>query len=543
MIRKLFTSKISSIASAALVISIAGLASRILGVIRDRVLAGQFGAGAQLDMYYAAFRVPDLVYNLIVLGALSAGFIPIFTSLLKSEDRGAYEKNKNAWDLVNSVINIFFIVLVIVCSGLLIFAHKLVPLIAPGFTASQLATTTILTRIMFLSPILLGLSGIFGGVLQSFKRFFVYSLAPIMYNLGIIFGALFLVDIFDIYGLAVGVILGSFLHLIIQVPIVFKLGYRYKFLFNYKDKDLIEIFKLMVPRLLALATAQINLFVVTIFGSILAVGSIAVYNFATNLQSFPVGLVGIAFAIAAFPTLSAAFAKKDFAKFNEKFEQTFRLIVFAIIPLTVLFIVLRIQITRVVLGTGQFDWTDTILTADCLGLFAVSLFAQALIPLLVRAFYARHNTMMPFWAGLISAIINIILSWIFIDSLQVLGLALAFSISQIANFMILIVLLKFYLGKFGAAKIILSFVKIAVASLIMGLVVQGLKYILAQLVDMQKLWGIFTQGFVAGIAGLAVFALFCLLFKCPEFNIIVSSLKRRLLKKVKIDSESIRRVE
>lgn len=543
MIKKLLTGKISSIASAAIVISAAGLASRVLGVVRDRVLAGQFGAGAELDMYYAAFRVPDLVYNLIVLGALSAGFIPIFTGLLKNEAKENYSDNKKAWDLVNSVVNVFFVALVIICSLLFIFVHKLVPLITPGFTASQLAVTINLTRLMFLSPIFLGISGIFGGVLQSFKRFFIYSLAPIMYNLGIIFGALFFVDLWGVYGLAIGVIVGAFLHLMIQVPMVFKLGFRYKLLFRYKDKNLIEIFKLMVPRILALATAQINLFVVTILGSTLAAGSIAVYNFATNLQSFPVGLIGISFAIAAFPTLSAYFAKNNEKEFKNKLQQTFRLILFAIIPLTVLLLILRIQITRVILGSGQFDWHDTILTADSLGLFSLSLFAQALIPLLARAFYARHNTMVPFVAGLLSAIINVFLSWILIDYFSVLGLALAFSISQIINFIILFVFLRLYLGSLQEIQIIKSFCKVGAASFVMGLVIQALKYPLSQIVNMQKLWGIFLQGFLAGIAGIIVFIILCKIFKCQEFDSIVSGVKRRLFKKVELKSEGIREVE
>jgi len=184
-IKKILNAKTSSIVSGAAIISLASLASRFLGVIRDRVLASEFGAGAELDMYYAAFRVPDLIYNLVILGALSAGFIPVFTSLLKKYDKEGYKENKQAWDLVNNVLNTVLIFLTIVCAFLFIITPWLMKYIAPGFEGEQLRITTNLTRIMFLSPIFLGISGIFGGVLQSFKRFLMFSFAPIMYNIGI----------------------------------------------------------------------------------------------------------------------------------------------------------------------------------------------------------------------------------------------------------------------------------------------------------------------------------------------------------------------
>jgi putative peptidoglycan lipid II flippase len=543
MIRKLLTSKISSIASAAVVIALAGLASRFLGLIRDRVLASEFGAGAELDMYNAAFRAPDLIYNLVIFGALAAGFIPIFTGLLKKEDDEKYSANKQAWDLVNNVINVFAMILIAVCVILFIFADKLVPLIAPGFSASQMATTVSLTRLMFLSPIFLGLSGIIGGVLQTYKRFLAFSLAPIMYNLGIITGALLLVPYLGIYGLVVGVVAGAFLHFIVQVPVAVKLGWRYKFIFNLKDKNLREIFRLMIPRVIGLAATQLNLFVVTIFGSLLAAGSISIYNFANNLQSFPLGLIGLSFALAAFPTLSSAYAKKDYQEFNQRLASTFKLITFAIVPLTALFIILRIQIVRVVLGAGAFDWQATQLTADALGLFAVSLFAQCLIALLSRAFFARHNTFIPLVAGLAAAIVNIFLCYILVEPFGVLGLALAFSISAILDFAVLMIVLRWHIGNWGEARIVLAFLKVTGASIVLAAVAQSLKDPIASVVDMNKFWGIFTQGAVCGLAGLLAFCVMCKLLKCQEFDIIIASVKRRLFKKVEVKSESIRTVE
>jgi len=193
--------------------------SRALGILRDRVLAGEFGAGSELDMYFAAFRIPDLLFNLLVLGALSAGFIPVFTTYLSNK--------KKAWELVNIILNLIFVALVLITILLIILTPWLVKLITPGFSLEQLQITATLTRIMFLSPIFLAISGIFGSVLQSFKRFFIFSLAPIMYNVGIIIGALFFVPYLGIYGLAWGVVFGAMLHMAIQFPLIIYLGYRY----------------------------------------------------------------------------------------------------------------------------------------------------------------------------------------------------------------------------------------------------------------------------------------------------------------------------
>ena len=309
MLKKLVNLEIKSITAGAFVIALFSLVAKILGLLRDRILAGEFGAGDWLDIYYASFRIPDLVYNLIVLGAVSAGFIPVFSKVYASSRKG-----ENGWKLVNNLITLGGIFLVIVSLVLIFFSDKLVYLIAPGFTAEKLEYTIAMSRIMFLSPILLGISSILSGVLQTFKRFFIFSLAPIMYNLGIIIGALFFVDIWGIYGLAWGVIFGAFLHMLIQLPQVFKLGFRFKPIIKI-TRDLKKIIGMMGPRSLSLVINQANLVVVTIIASGLVAGSLAIFNFANNLQFLPITLIGVSFAISAFPTLASAANKKDMEKF------------------------------------------------------------------------------------------------------------------------------------------------------------------------------------------------------------------------------------
>lgn len=520
-------------------IALVGLLSRVLGVVRDRILASRFGAGDELDIYYAAFRVPDLVYNLLVLGVLSAGFIPVFVGLIRREEGSSYGENESAWNLVNNILNILALFLFVSCSILAALCPWLVPLITPGFSGDKLQLTINLTRIMFLSPILLGLGGVFGGVLQSYKRFLIFSLAPVLYNLGIIFGALFLVGRYQLYGLAFGVILGAALHLLVQIPPVFRLGFGYRAMMNFKDANFIKIMKMMGPRILGLASAQLNLIVITVFASILAAGSLAVFNLANNLQSFAIGLFGVSFSLAAFPALSKSFADADIDQFKNIFHRTFRQILFFVVPCSILLIILRAQIIRVILGAGKFDWGDTVLTADSLGLFAISLFAQSLLPLLARTFYARHNTKIPFYASFISLIANVALSWWLIGEMGVLGLVLGFSISSIINLAVLVVWLKLRVQNVFHGGILLSLAKISFASLLMGVAAQYVKTGLGHLVDMQRVWGVFTQGFAAGMAGIIVFIVVGYLLNMEELLTFIAGIKRKLGKGVDTAKEGI----
>ncbi|KKQ61584.1 MAG: putative peptidoglycan lipid II flippase MurJ [Parcubacteria group bacterium GW2011_GWE2_38_18] len=534
MIKKLFNGQITSISTAALLVALSSLVSRLLGVFRDRILAGEFGAGDTLDIYYAAFRVPDLIFNLLILGALSAGFIPLFTKLLGDEKE---LKNKHeVWSFTSNIINILGLALIALSVLAIIFSEPIMRLFAPGFDAEKLQSTVMLSRIMFLSPLFLGLSGIFGGVLQSFKRFFVYSLAPIMYNIGIIVGALYLVPIYGIYGLAWGVVLGALMHLLIQLPSIFSLGFRYEFKLNIRNQNILTVGRMMIPRTLSLAIAQINLLVSTAIASTLAVGSLAVFNFANNLQSFPIGIFGISFATAVFPTLSAQVNDKP--KMINSFSWTLRQILFFIIPATVLFLVLRAQIVRVILGTGLFNWEDTILTIRTLGYFSLSLFAQASIPLLVRMFYAKQNSKKPFYIGLVSVLCDIILSLWLSKYLGVAGIALAFSIANVINFTLLWIFLRKEMGNLDEWKILVSVAKFFVGGIFCGITSQLAKTIVWPFVDMSKLWGIFTQGAIAGLSGLAVYLIICGLFKSEELSSFWNGFKRRLpWKKIQVGDQ------
>lgn len=493
----LWSSESRTVGTAAFVIAFAGIASRFLGFLRDRVLASQFGAGDVLDAYYAAFRLPDLIYGLLVLGALSAAFVPVFTELLTKEKREA------AWRLTSGVLHTTLFS--VGCFSLLgiLFAPLLTHFLAPGFHDEKKELVTSLTRIMLLSPLFLSVSAVFGGVLVSFKQFAAYSFAPVFYNVGIIFGALFLTSIFGPAGLAWGVVIGSFLHMMAQYPAMRRAGFQHYagLLAAWRDENVRRVLKLMIPRSLGMAVNQVSLLVMTIFASTLVSGSLAAFTLANNIQSVPLGLFGIAFSLAAFPALSLFAAKKGDKDFFLMFAETGRKILFFVVPISLFIIIFRAQCVRVILGSGNFDWQDTIATFEVLKFLAISLFAQSLIPLFARAFFALQNTKTPLYIALFSEAIHIALIPLLLPYYEVQGLAIAFSISSILNFSLLYFFLRRKLSFWEDAIIVVPVMKIVLASLLAGAVAQISKSVFALTTDELDT---FVEVFLQLISGFAI---------------------------------------
>jgi putative peptidoglycan lipid II flippase len=351
-----------NITSAAFILAGASFVSLLLGLFRDRLLARNFGLGDELDIYYAAFRIPDFISMVLILGAIGAAIIPIFSEHL-------VRNREEAFKYLSNLLNLFLIFLILICGILFIFAPNLVSWIAPGFLAEKKELTVLLTRIMFLSPIFLGISNIISGILRVFKRFLITSLAPIMYNLGIISGILFFVPRIGLPGLAWGVVLGGFLHFLIQLPILIKVGFQPKKILNISEPSFLKTLKLTIPRSIGLAATQINLIVVTAIASTLAAGSIGAFNLAESLSRPLLTLIGISFSTAAFPALSLAFSKKNKEKFTKIFFSTFNKILFFILPLSLLLFVFRDLLVKIILRAGKFGLVDVHLTAACLGMF------------------------------------------------------------------------------------------------------------------------------------------------------------------------------
>jgi len=515
------------VVSAALILAVAALGSRLVGLLRERVLTTTFGAGDTFDAFVAAFRLPDLIFNLIVVGALSAAFIPLFTEKLVN---GKGRNHDDAFDFGVSVLNMVLLAVAALSLVYALLADVLVPLITPGFSGDKLTQTIMLSRIMALQPVILSVSFVFSGVLNSFKRFVAYALAPILYNVGIIIGAVYLVPRFGVAGLGWGVVLGAVLHMLVQLPSVLAVGWRWRPVMRWSNRDVKNLRRMIIPRVFGLAGQQVNLFLVTIIGSTLAAGSITVFHLANNVQSLPIGMFGIAFAQAAFPTLAEQVARREQKAFRDTLTRTFRYILFFIIPASVFFFLLRAQIIRVLFGDGAFDWEDTILTFETFGLLLLSLFAQATIPLLTRAFYVRQNTSIPVIVSLISMVANIGLAVWLASIFGVQGLALAFSIAAILNLLLLLGTLHWQLDGFNDREVLIGLAKITLAAVVAGVVLQLLKYPLEAIVDMQRFWGVLVQAAGSFLGGVAVYLGMCVLLQCEE----LAAIRRYVPRKAKL---------
>lgn len=508
-----------------MLIASAAIASRFLGFIRDRILASQFGAGDVLDAYYAAFRIPDFIYGFLVLGALSAAFTPVFTGLLVEN------KKEEAWKLTSDILHSVLFSVGVFSIGGIIFAPLLIDWITPGFGADKQETVVMLTRVMFLSPLMLAVSAVFGGALVSFKQFVAYSLAPILYNIGIISGALFLVPIMGVAGLAWGVVLGSFLHMLVQYPSLRGLGFRYRpHFFNFwKDETLRRVVKLMIPRSFAMGVNQISLLIVTVFASTLASGSLTVFTLANNIQGVPLGLFGAAFSLAVFPSLSLFIAEKKEKDFFITLSQTARRILFFVLPVSIFMIIFRAQFVRVILGAGYFDWEDTILTFEVLKFLAISLFAQSLVPLFSRAFFALQNTKTPLYVSLVSETLNIILILVLLPKYAIFGLAIAFSASSVLNLALLYIFLRKKIFFWNDREFLSPMVNIFLAALAAGAVAQVSKSMFALTAnELDTFAEVFLQlAFGLAIGGVS-FVLLCHWFRIDELEMV----KRFILYKV-----------
>ena len=452
MIKNIFDHQAKTINKAAFVVAATSFLSALLGLFRDRLLAGKFGAGDELDIYYTAFRIPDFLTMVLIMGAISAAITPIFSQHL-------VRSREEAWKFLANLLNLFLFILIVVSLILIIFVPQLIQFIAPGFSSEKKELTILLTRIMFLSPFLLGIGNILSSVLCVFRRFLIASLTPIVYNLGIIFGILFFVPVMGLKGLALGVVFGGALYVLIQLPALFKLGFNSRRIFNFKDESFRKVVKLSIPRSIGLAAGQINLVVMTVIASKLASGNITVFNLAENLSRPILTLIGISFSTATFPSLALAFSKQNKDKFFQIFSETFSKIIYFILPLSFLLFIFRDLVVKIILKVGKFGLTDTRLTAACLGLFALGLFAQSLVLLLAKGFYALGNTKIPALASVLTMLINIplgvnfcsafifskLLSGIFTQllslqnfkNIEVIGLPLAFSISATFQFILL----------------------------------------------------------------------------------------------------------
>ncbi len=501
-ISSFITQKQGSILSAAAVIMVTVLLSRIFGLLRDRLLASQFSVD-DLGIYFAAFRLPNLLFELLVMGALATAFIPVFTEYLVKN------KDKEAFTMAAYAINLSVLVVGICMIPLIIFARQISYFLVPGFSESQRNLMVAFTQIMLVGQLIPLIVGNFvTGMLQSFQRFLLPALAPIVYNLGIIAGVLLFAPSFGLYSAVLGVALGAFLYLAIQVPLIYKLGYRHKLEINYQHPGLKRVIHLMMPRMLGLAVAQIDSTVDLILASFLGSSSITIFYFAQNLQQVPIGLFGATFAQAALPTLSSEGAKKDLQAFKQLFLASLNQILFLVLPASVMLIVLRIPIVRLVFGAARFNWSSTVLTGKTVSFFAISIFAQSLVQLFARGFYALYDTKTPVVIGGISIVINTVLSICFVSfwHLPVWSLAVSTSVANCANAGLLLLFLNKKIAGFDPKALWLPPLKMFLASLVTGVSLYIPLKLLDQLVfDTTRVLDLLILTGIASIIGLSMY--------------------------------------
>ena len=499
----------STVTRGALIVAIFSVLSRLAGVLRDRLLASTFGAGTTLDAYYAAFKIPDFIFNTFVLGAMAAALIPIFVHYRERQGLAS------SYELSNKVLNLLIVILVVGASLAALWAPGLVKLIVPGFDLSALALTVKLTRIMLVAVVIFGASNVVGSVLQAQQRLIAFALAPVLYNVGIIAGIYFFVPWLGAVGLGCGVVLGSLFHWAAQTAAAWKIGWRWQIIFSWQDAGLRQVLKLLIPRTLGLIASQINQVVTVAFVSTLTVGSLAAFSLALNLHSFPINVFGVSLAVAVFPLLSQAVSASNHDYLVHYFSRNVRRILFYVLPLSVLFLVLRAQLVRVILGSGAFDWGDTIQTARVLGFLSLAIAADSVLPLVARTFYALKDTKTPVAAALVSIAINVLLL-ITLRSFGLAGVGIAYVCSSIVNLTLLVAILGNRLGNLGASWIIAGVWRMMIGSLAAAAATYGTLYLVAPHVNMNTFVGVFTQGFSAGLVGVVSYVVVSVALNLPE---------------------------
>ena len=526
-LRDLIFSPGGGVAGAAVLLGFAFLGSRLLGAARAVVIADQYGATVELDAFWVAMRLPDLVFQLLAGATLASAFIPVFARVLG--DRGEFA----AWRLASIVLNWVMIGTIALAAVVFLCAHWIVPALAPGLGEDSgiqdaiVADAVLLTRILLLSPILFAASGMLTGMLHARRHFLLPGISPMLYNLGIILGALLLPERLGVEALAIGVIAGSGAHLLIQLPALGAVGARLRPALSLNDRDVREVLRLMGPRMLGLAAAQINLIALTFFGSLVGDSSISALNFAWLILMFPVGLFGMSLATAIFPTLAERAAEGGAEAVEWMVSRALRFTLFLTIPASVGMLMLRESIVKTLLEHGAFDSAATQLVSDALLFYSIGLFAHAAIEILSRGFYALGDTRTPVALAIASMLANLILAAALVDGMELRGLALALSIATIGEGVLLFALLGLRLGgRLWSRAFLASLGKSVLAAAVMA----QLLFVLLAVLEGDPTFGADSPFALAMgvIGGGVVYVAICLILRHDEAAALFDRLDQRL---------------
>ncbi len=511
----------NSILSAATVIAASYLASALLGLIRNRLLASHFFGGfeADLDVYFAAFVIPDTIFQLLVVGALSAAFIPVY-------QEHALHSKKKANRMANAALTSLGLILTVLIVFVIIFARPLASLIS-HYSPRQLELMVNLIRLMSVAQLFFAVSAFLTGVLQARKRFLIPAVAPLFYNLGTILGILFLSSHIGIYSAAIGVVFGAFLHMAVQLPFTKNFGFSPRFYYRPRHSGVKTLFRLMPPRTAALGLSQIERWVAVNLTSLLAAGSLSIFNFARQLYILPISLFGVSLGQASFPVLSSSIhtldKKKHFVKILT--QSTLQIFYFAL-PASVLILILRIPLVRLAFGASNFPWQATLLTGKALAFLSISIAPQAVNQLLTRTFHALKDTRTPLKVSLFTVVFFIVSAYTTsnIFNLGVIGITLSLSVSNIINFFIMYFLLKKKLPSFSVTRPI---AQMTLISFFMGISLWLPFRFFDQFVfDTTYTFHLILLTIIVSSMGLAVYLFLSFLFKIPQLQQILQLVSR-----------------
>lgn len=503
---------------------LAMVVSRILGYVRDIIIYARYNQSSVTDAYNAAFSIPDFLYMLLVGGALSSAFIPVFSSYI------ATEQEENAWKVASVVLNMVMLLLAVGIFLGMIFTPLLIRWLVPGFDAETTQLTIFLTRIMFIQVVFMALSGISQGILHSYKHFVAPAVGSVLYNLGtIVVGSLFSPHI-GIAAFSIGVVVGAFLNFAAQLPMLLKIKLRYQWTWDLRHPGVRQLMGLMVPVLIGLSFSEINLFVSQNLASQLPEGMISALRAGQRLMQLPVGVFAIAIAVAIFPLLTEQAAKKEMDSFKRSMSLGVRSVVFITLPCSAGLIALAAPLIRMIFEHGNFTPDSTYATAVALFYYSIGIFAYSAIHVLSRTFYALKDTTTPVFLGSLSMVLNIILNFLLIKPMGHGGLALAYSLTGIFNMFLLLWVLRKKIGSIDGKNMLRSFCNSLLASIIMGVAVFLVNCWLESILDVTNKMGQSLVVMVCIALGVVLYLVIALAFKMEEARWVGQVLARRLRK-------------
>lgn len=511
---------------ATLVVMVTLFISRILGFVRETIVAGVYGATYQTDAFYAAFAIPDMMYDLLIAGALSAGFMPVFTGYL------AKDEEDSAWKAANTFISVAIIFIIVFNIFGMIFAKFLVPLVAAGVVDNpeKYRLTVELTRVMLPAVTFTVIAGLLKGILNSYKKFTASAFGPVVYNIGIILGAALLGRRFGIYGMAIGVIVGAIFNALVQTPDFLKVGGKFTLKVDLNNPGFKRMLRLMGPSIIGLAFVRLNLLLNQNIASLLNDGSITALRYAQRIMLLPVGIFSASISTTIFPTMTSLIARKEYNEFKDTFSLGLRTLTFITVPCAVGLIALNVPIVRLLFKHGAFTEENLNMTAFALAFYCIGIIGQSIVPIIIRGFYSIQNTKTPVKIGFVVLVFNLILNLFFVNfsELAIGGIAFSTSLTSILEMILLYRRLGKRIKGLKTRELLLSGTRSIIASIAMGLSAflssKAIEGVIGYSSKRAQLVGVGVPIIIAVI----VYALVAHMLKMPELKFVMNMARKKV---------------